>query len=450
ATMYADKIPVFLNFTASKESLEHAAKKCNMKRILTSKKFMHKVKVTLPEGVEIVYLEEVAKNMPADCKSKAIRSLLLPSFMLEKKLFPKSARNIHSTATVLFSSGSTGTPKGVVLTHHNFASNLSGIYRVFNVQSGDSLLGSMPLFHCFGFLSSFWLPLAYHNKIVYHPNPLEANKVGELIQKHKLTIMFGTPTFLNSYARRCKPEQLESLRIVLSGAEKLRQSVAEAFHKTAGVWPIEAYGATELSPGVSVNIPTNTWDIGKKQGKKGSVGHPIPGVLVKAVNADTFEPLPYGEEGLLLVSGPGVMKGYLDEPEKTAEVLKDGWYNTGDLGVIRPDGYINLTGRMSRFSKIAGEMVPHGGVEEALQEALGIEEMTFVVVGKPDATKGEKLIVLHLPIEKEIKDLLAKLKEKEIPNLWIPKANDFHQIEEIPLLGTGKLNLKAINDIPVN
>ena len=447
AVMYADKIPVFLNFTSSKEALEHAAKKCNMKRILTSKRFMSKVKVTLPEGVEVVYLENVAKNMPADCKSKAIRSLLLPSFMLEKKLFPNSARNIHTTATVLFSSGSTGTPKGVVLSHYNFTANLSGLMKVCNVDKSDSFLGSMPLFHCFGFLSAFWLPLTYHNKIVFHPNPLESNKVGELIEKHKLTILFGTPTFLNNYARKCKPEQLKSLRVVLSGAEKLRQSVAEAFHETAGVWPIEAYGATELSPGVSVNIPKHTWELGKKQGKKNSVGHPIPGVVVKTVNPDTFETLGYGEEGLLLVKGPNVMQGYLDEPEKTAEVLKDGWYNTGDLAKIDPDGYITLTGRMSRFSKIAGEMVPHGGVEEALQEALGTEEMTFVVVGKPDKAKGEKLVVLHLPLEKEITDLVKALKEREIPNLWIPKPADFHEIEEIPLLGTGKLNLKAINEI---
>jgi acyl-[acyl-carrier-protein]-phospholipid O-acyltransferase / long-chain-fatty-acid--[acyl-carrier-protein] ligase len=449
AVMYADKIPVFLNFTASKDSLEHAAKKCNMKRILTSKRFMHKIKVTLPEGVEIVYLEEVAKNMPADCKSKAMRSLMVPSFILEKQLFPKSCRDIHSVATVLFSSGSTGTPKGVVLTHLNFTSNLSGLMRVFNVDKSDSLLGSMPLFHCFGFLSSFWLPLSYHNKIVYHPNPLEANKVGELICEHKLAILFGTPTFLNNYARRCKPEQLKSLKVVLSGAEKLRQSVAEAFFETAGVYPIEAYGATELSPGVSVNIPMNVWELGKKQGKKGSVGHPLPGVLVKVVNSESHELLKYGEEGLLMVKGPGVMQGYLDEPEKTAEVLKDGWYSTGDLGKIDSDGYITLTGRMSRFSKVAGEMVPHGGVEEALQEALGTEEMKFVVVGKPDKSKGEKLVVLHLDLGKEIKEIITALKEREIPNLWIPKMNDFHLIEEIPLLGTGKLNLKAINDIEV-
>ena len=175
--MYADKVPVFLNFTASKDALQHAADKCNMKRILTSKRFMHKVKVSLPEGVEIVYLEEVAKNMPSDCKSKAIRSLFLPSFILERKLFPKSAHDVNTTATVLFSSGSTGTPKGVVLSHYNFSSNLSGLLRVCDVDGDDSLLGSMPLFHCFGFLSSFWLPIAYHNRIVYHPNPLNQQKL---------------------------------------------------------------------------------------------------------------------------------------------------------------------------------------------------------------------------------------------------------------------------------
>jgi len=446
AVMYADKIPVFLNFTASEEALAHAIKKCNMKRILSSKKFMSKVKMNLPEGVEVIFLEDLARSMPASCKRNAFLSILMPAFMTSRKLFPKSAKDINSVATVLFSSGSTGTPKGVVLTHHNFTSNLSGLMRVCAVDKKDSLLGSMPMFHCFGFLSAFWLPISQHNKVVYHPNPLESTKIGDIVKEHQLSIMFGTPTFLGNYARKCTAEQMKSLRIVLSGAEKLRQNVADAFFKMSGVYPLEAYGATELSPAVSVNIPQHVWKLGKTQGKKGSVGHPIPGVLTKVINPESGEALNYGDEGLLLIKGPNVMQGYLDEKEKTAEVLQDGWYNTGDLGWVDKDGYITLTGRLSRFSKIAGEMVPHGAVEEAIHEALETEDLKVVIIGRPDAKKGEKLLALHVDLTKEPSELISIMKGKGIPNLWLPKAADFHQLDEIPLLGSGKLDLKKINE----
>ena len=444
AVMYADKVPVFLNYTASKDALEHAVKKCNMKRLVTSKLFLRKIKVTLPESLEIIYLEDIAKNMPSKFKKRAIMQYLAPAFMTEKKLFPKTARNPEAVATVLFSSGSTGTPKGVVLTHRNFSSNLLGMLKVCGMTNKDTVLGTLPLFHCFGFLSAFWLPILNHNKIVYHPNPLEAAKIGEIIQEHEVAVMFGTPTFLNAYARKCKPEQMKSLRVVLSGAEKLRKNVADSFYKTAGVYPIEAYGATELSPGVSINIPKFTWDIGKKQGKEGSVGHPIPGVQVKVVDVDNGSELPHGEEGLLMVAGPNVMQGYLDEPEKTAEVLQDGWYNTGDVAVVDRDGYITLTGRLSRFSKIGGEMVPHGAIEENIHDIIGTTETVAVVAGRPDKVKGEKVVVFHTEFEMEVDELIAKMKERELPNLWIPRKNDFILIEEIPLLGSGKVDLKKV------
>jgi len=447
ATMYADKIPVFLNFTASKDAIEHAIKKCSMKRILTSKIFMKKIKMELPDSVEVVYLEDLRKIITPEMKRNALFSVLTPSKAALKSLCPDSAFDVNSVATVLFSSGSTGTPKGVVLSHRNFTSNLSGMMRVADVGKQEKILGTMPLFHCFGFLSAFWMPLMNHNKVVYHPNPLESAKIGEIVEEHKINVLFGTPTFLNNYARKCKKEQMGSLRLALCGAEKLRKSVAESFFKMSGVYPVEAYGATELSPAVSVNIPNYIWNLGKKPGKNGSVGHPIPGVIVKAVHPETGEDLKYGEEGLILVKGPNVMQGYLDEPEKTAEVLKDGWYNTGDLGSIDSHGYIMLTGRMSRFSKIAGEMVPHGAVEEAIHEALDTEDITAVVVGKPDESKGERLVVFHLEMAKTPSDLIKDMKEKGIPSLWIPKSNDFVKIDEIPLLGSGKLDLQKVKEL---
>ena len=447
AVMYADKIPVFLNFTASKDAIEHAVNKCSMKRVLTSKIFMKKIKMDLPENVEVVYLEDLRKEISGGMKRDALFSIACPSRLALKNLCPDSAFDVNSVATVLFSSGSTGTPKGVVLTHCNFTSNLSGMMRVADVGKQEKILGTMPLFHCFGFLSAFWMPLMNHNKVVYHPNPLESARIGEIVEKYEINVMFGTPTFLNNYARKCKKEQMGSLRLALCGAEKLRKSVAESFYKMSGVYPVEAYGATELSPAVSVNIPGYIWDLGKKPGKEGSVGHPIPGVIVKAVDPESGEDLKYDEEGLILVKGPNVMKGYLDEPEKTAEVLRDGWYNTGDLGSINPQGYIMLTGRMSRFSKIAGEMVPHGAVEEAIHEALDTEDIKAVVVGKPDETKGERLVVFHLKMSKSPADLIQNMKERGIPSLWIPKSNDFIEIDEIPLLGSGKLDLQKVKEL---
>ena len=291
------------------------------------------------------------------------------------------------------------------------------------------------------------MPLTHHNKVVYHPNPLEAVKIGDIIKKHKLNIMFGTPTFFNSYARKCTSEQMQSLRLAISGAEKLRKNIADSFFKMSGVYPVEAYGATELSPAVSVNIPPLIWDLGKKPGKEGSIGHPIPGVQVKIVDIDSHKPVKYGQEGLLMVNGPGVMKGYYGEPEKTSEVLKEGWYNTGDLAKMGADGYISLTGRLSRFSKIAGEMVPHGAVEDAIHDAIETEDIKAVVVGKPDPSKGEKLFVFHLPLQLAPAEIIKKMKEKGIPNLWIPRSDNFIEIQEIPLLGSGKVDIKRINEM---
>ena len=447
ACMFADKVPVFINFTVTKDAVFHAIKKCKMKRILTSRQFLRKVPMDLPEDVEIIYLEDLRKTLPKSCKRKAMMQALLPSSYIINKYCPKSGNDIHTTATVLFSSGSTGTPKGVVLSHHNFTSNLSSLLRMIDLQKDDVVLGTMPLFHCFGFLSAFWMPIMNHNKFVFHPNPMEAAKVGEIVQEHDIHVLMGTPTFLNAYARKCKPEQLQSLRIVLSGAEKLRKNIAEKFKETSGVYPVEAYGATELSPCVSVNVPNKIWDLGKKQGKEGTVGHPIAGVQVKTVDPETYEELENGEEGLLFVHGPGVMQGYLDEPEKTAEVLKDGWYNTGDMAKIDPDGYITLTGRLSRFSKIGGEMVPHGAIEEAMHDILGGSDTQVVITSRPCPTKGEKLYALHLGLDEKIPEMLAELKARQVPNLWIPKANNFVKVEEFPMLGSGKLDLSKLNGL---
>ena len=263
---------------------------------------------------------------------------------------------------MLFSSGSTNLPKGIVLSHGNLNSNIKSVTEVLDLGEEDRILGSLPIFHSFGFLATMWLPLFLNIPVIYHPNPLDAVNIGSLIRKYKCTILFATPTFLLSYIRKCSRTDFQSLRMVITGAEKLPPQIARQFFEKFGILPMEGYGCTELSPVVSINVPENLKNIGKSCGKEGSVGKAIPCVQLKIIDPDTHDELKANAEGLLLVKGPSVMQKYLNDPEKTNEVLQDGWYNTGDIAKIdERKGYLFITGRLSRFSKIAGEMVSHGG-----------------------------------------------------------------------------------------
>jgi acyl-[acyl-carrier-protein]-phospholipid O-acyltransferase / long-chain-fatty-acid--[acyl-carrier-protein] ligase len=272
--------------------------------------------------------------------------------------------------------------------------------------------------------------------------------VSELVRDYEVTFLLATPTFLQAYARRCSPEDFGTLQFVVAGAEKLPERLSLAFEDRFGIRPLEGYGATECSPVVAVN----TRDFrapGFRQvgGKRGRIGHPLPGVSVRIVDPETWDPLPVGVPGLLLVRGPNVMKGYLGKPEKTAEVLRDGWYVTGDIAAIDEDGFLTITDRLSRFSKIGGEMVPHIKIEEQLQELCGATEQQFVVTSVPDGKKGERLVVLHTLAEEELKSAIEKLAQTELPNLWIPRPNQFFHVDELPHLGTGKLDLRRIREI---
>ena len=440
ASYFADSIPVFLNPTVSKEGLEHAMHQCGMKSVLTSRIAIKKLKIELPDGIEAIYLEDLAKGITKGDLFKACIRALLPSRMI-------SNSQAEDTATVLFSSGSTGTPKGVVLSHRNVSSNLNSLSDVCALTKADRVLGHMPLFHSFGFLSAFWLPICNGIPTVMQTNPLDAKAVGENMGKYHCSILFGTPTFLSTYTRRCTEDNFKNLRLAIVGAEKLPTSTAQAFREKFGIMPTEAYGATELSPGVALNAPIKIWQLGKKILREGSVGRPLPGIQVKTVNPDTMEDLPAGEMGLLLISSPGIMKGYLNDPDRTAEVMRENWYISGDMAKIEKDGSIQLTGRLSRFSKIAGEMVPHGAIEEAIHLALESESPEVAVVGLPDPSRGEKLIILHTELSLENDKLIEALRERGLPNLWIPKAQNFKKIDEIPLLGSGKVDLKAIKTL---
>jgi acyl-[acyl-carrier-protein]-phospholipid O-acyltransferase/long-chain-fatty-acid--[acyl-carrier-protein] ligase len=316
---------------------------------------------------------------------------LLPARALAKFAGGQRRATLDDVATIIFSSGSTGDPKGVVLTHYNIASNVEQLNQVFMLHAHDRILGILPFFHSFGFTGTLCLPTATGIGVVFHPNPLDSRVIGALVNKYSVTMLLATPTFLKAYTRRCAPEDFGSLRFVMAGAEKLPDRISQAFEDHFGIRPHEGYGCTECSPAVTVNTTDFRAASFRQVGaKRGSIGHPLPGIAVKIVDPDTLEPVAPNEPGLLLVRGPNVMRGYLNKPEKTADVLRDGWYNTGDIARMDEEGFLRITDRLSRFSKIGGEMVPHIKVEDLLQELAGSTEQTFVVTAVPDEKKGER------------------------------------------------------------
>jgi acyl-[acyl-carrier-protein]-phospholipid O-acyltransferase / long-chain-fatty-acid--[acyl-carrier-protein] ligase len=390
----------------------------------------------------MVFLEEIRKTFtPIKKIGATMKAFLLPPFLLTRRYV--KARKPDDLATVIFSSGSTGAPKGVMLSHRNIAANVEGIGQVIQFTASDRIMGVLPLFHSFGFTGTLWLPLLAGFGVVYHPNPTDAKTIGETVQKYQVTLLISTPTFYAGYLRRCTREQFASLRYLIAGAEKLRGQIANAYQERFGSTILEGYGCTELAPVVAVNTP----DVvdGKESQishKPGTVGHPIPGVAAKIIDPDTEQSLGPGQEGLLLIKGPNVMLGYLNQPNLTEQVMRHGWYITGDVAAIDEDGFIRITDRLSRFSKIGGEMVPHMKVEEVINEAFG--GIASAVTALPDEQRGERLIAFYAQNGVSKEDLWNKLNQSELPKLWIPKRENLYAIDALPLLGSGKVDLKKI------
>ncbi|GAI14588.1 unnamed protein product, partial [marine sediment metagenome] len=317
-----------------------------------SRAFLEKLEsFKAPEGT--VYLEDIMLRISGLARIKA---LLKAMFMPENILLKKKKIDPDDLATIIFSSGSTGEPKGVMLSHHNIISNIESIKMVFKFEKSDRMCAILPFFHSFGYTTTLWCPLILGFSSYYHANPVDGSKIAELVREKCLTTLLTTPTFLLAYIRRAKRDDFASLQAVVVGAEKLKKRVADTFEEQFGIRPLEGYGTTELSPVGALNVKDVVIDdTGQVGVKEGSVGHPIPGVTMKIVDPDSGAALPSGEEGLLMVKGPNVMIGYLDDKEKTSEVLQDGWYNTGDIAKIDEDGFVFLLDRMSRYSKIGGE-----------------------------------------------------------------------------------------------
>ena len=445
AAMLSGKIPVNLNYTASNETLASCAAQCKLETVVTTKPLLDKIPLDVPG--KTIFLEEAAASPTGAEKLIALLLWFLPGPWLERVLSGK-ARGLDDLATIIFSSGSTGEPKGVMLTHFNIASNIEQVGQTFMLDRSDCLLGVLPFFHSFGFTVTLWMPAVLGVGVAYHPSPLDLSAISEIVRDYRVTFLLATPTFLQAYLRRCSPEDFGSLQFVVVGAEKLPERLALAFEDRFGIRPLEGYGATECSPVVAVNAKDFRAPGFRQVGaKRGHIGHPLPGVSVRIVDPDTREPLPLGAPGLLLVRGPNVMNGYLGKPEKTAEVLQDGWYVTGDIAAEDEDGFLTITDRLSRFSKIGGEMVPHIKVEEKLHELIGATEQKFVVTGVPDGKKGERLVVLHTLQPDQIKAVLERLPETGLPNLWTPRPSQFFHVDELPHLGTGKLDLRRIREL---
>ena len=439
AVLLAGKTPVNLNFTAGPEAMSAAIQQCNIQTLLTSRQFLHKAKLDTRPGM--VYLEEVLPQLSRWQKAGAfLAARLLPTRWLQRYYKPRRSTP-QSLATVVFSSGSTGTPKGVMLSHHNVVSNIESVAQIFTLTSHDCLLGVLPLFHSFGFTITLWFPLLTGIGVVYHPNPMDARTIGELVQTHRATMLISTPTFCQMYLRQCPAEAFTTLRYAIVGAEKLRPALAQDFQQKYGVALLEGYGCTEMGPVVAVNIPDVVQD-GQRGHKPGSVGHPIPGVVARVVHPETWQPLPCGTAGLLLVKGANRMLGYLKQPDKTAEVLHDEWYITGNIATVDEDGFVYITDRLSRFSKLGGEMVPHVRVEDAINSIIG--EHASIVTAVPDARKGECLVVLHTQQHLDPDEVWERLCRTDLPRLWIPKREHFYYVEAIPTLATGKVDLQQV------
>lgn len=449
---------VNLNYTLGQDAFDICVQKAKLKYVLTSRAFQEKKPYSLPDGVQYVYLEDLKTQVTGLDKAVAgLHAFVTPAPVLNRLLgFHK--RSADDLITIVFTSGSTGMPKGVMLSYANIASQIIAVNHLFYLKKEDCVLGVLPTFHSYGYAETLWMPLCCPPSLAMHVNPLDAKTVGKMSEEQGVSIIFATPTFLRTYLKRCTKEQFSKVDLVVVGAEKMPPELAEEFKAKFNVAPTEGYGATELSPFTAVNVPDHRCQTVEQQGTKvGTVGRVMPGSIAKTVDPDTHEDTADGCEGLLMIKGPNVMVGYLDEPDKTAEVVRDGWYDTGDLAVIDSDGFIEITGRKSRFSKIGGEMVPHIRVEQAIERVVAAatgsdadsDDITQAVAvsSVPDEKKGERLIVLHKPIPITPEEILKALEPEGFPNLWLPGLDSFYEVPAIPMLGSGKLDLKQLKDL---
>jgi acyl-[acyl-carrier-protein]-phospholipid O-acyltransferase/long-chain-fatty-acid--[acyl-carrier-protein] ligase len=452
AVVCAGKVPVNLNFTAGRSTLESSLRIGEIDTVITA----NAMKAKLPHFPWPERTLDLKTEMDALGGKRTLLPWLIAAWVLPNQWFagllglPKYGD--HEEAGLIFTSGSSGEPKGVVLSHRNILANCWQISSLSILPGSAVMLACLPIFHSFGFTVTMWYPLLRGCRVVSVPSPLETGKIVDAIREESVTVFVGAPTFLRPVVRKTKPGDLRTLEVVISGAEKLPMDLYETYLEKYHIEIMQGYGLTETSPVANVNqpdpaVPTATAT--RQPGRRhGTVGRMMPGMTVRILNPDTKQPQPAGEAGIVAFRGDNIFSGYLKDPEKTAAALHEGWFVTGDLGRFDEDGFLTIEGRLSRFSKIGGEMVPHGTVEARIVESFGCDETdgyAAVVMGVPDATKGEQLVVLSTRDEITADAVREKLTALGLPNLWIPKV--VKRVEKIPVLGTGKLDLKAAKDL---
>jgi acyl-[acyl-carrier-protein]-phospholipid O-acyltransferase/long-chain-fatty-acid--[acyl-carrier-protein] ligase len=443
AAVFAGKIPVNLNFTSARDSIESAKEQAGLSTIITARILAKRLE-DFPWTPQVINLDEILPKMKRAIVGWWLLGLVMPSGVLARVLkIPRVGD--HAEAILLFTSGSSGKPKGVPLSHRNILANVSQFAVMLDAKKDDVMLASLPFFHSFGCTVTLWYPLIEGVRTASYPNPLEAGKIASLVERLAVTIMLATPTFLRAYLRKAEPPQLYSLRLLITGAEKLPDELAKAFEARFGKEVLQGYGLTETSPVVSVNLPepkaAKAGQTVQPCNRLGSTGKLLPGMAAEIRDADTDRKGSLHDTGILWLRGPNIFEGYLHDPERTAEVLHDGWFKTGDIGRFDEDGFLNIEGRLSRFSKIGGEMVPHETVEQKIVSVLPTgehSERVIAIVGVADAAKGEALVLLSC-VDLDLPRLRAALSEIGVPNLWIPKT--LQRVDAIPVLASGKLDL---------
>lgn len=426
--LMAGKVPAMINYsTGAEDNAKYAQKKCKFSTIITFRALLEKIKCPLIPGM--ICLEDVMEEITIINKlGAALRTKLSTASIINS--FPKA--NIDDNVVILFTSGSEKEPKAVQLTHRNIGSNIKDAVEVFELTSEDKMMAMLPLFHVFGHMSQFWLPFLTGMTTVTYAVAYDYKTIPVIMREEKTTMTASTPIFFANYLKESTPGDFQTMRIMVAGADKCPDWLREGYKEKHGIELLEGYGTTETSPVISANTP--------KVNRPGSIGKVLPNVKVKIVDIDTAETLPAGQEGKILVKGDLVMKGYYEDEEQTAEKIKDGWYDTGDIGMLDEDGFLWHRGRFKRFVKIGGEMVSMVRVESVLEEMLPAG-VSCCVVDVPDKVKGAKLVAA---VTEEIDDIVDLLADK-LPPIAIPKQTVV--FPELPKMATGKLDFRTITQM---
>ncbi|PID77502.1 MAG: bifunctional acyl-ACP--phospholipid O-acyltransferase/long-chain-fatty-acid--ACP ligase [Deltaproteobacteria bacterium] len=430
AVMMAGRIPVMINYsTGAEQNARYAQKKCDFKTIITSRALLEKIDCPHVDGM--VYIEDLMDGISGFAKIKAAIKAKLPAKIL-KKLVHSPDEN--DTAVILFTSGSEKDPKAVQLSHKNIYTNVKDASVFFHFEPDNIFLCTLPYFHVFGLTINLWIPVFHGMTMLTYANPLDFAKVCSIVRDGQATFMVGTPSFLWGYLRKSQPGDFDSLKIALAGADKCPDSLRDAFMEKHGIILYEGYGATECSPVISANCPAHN--------TPGSVGRPFPSVQVRIENYETGEECKPGEDGRILVKGDNVMTGYFNDFEQTSLHIRQGWYDTGDMGNIDENGFLWHVGRLKRFVKIGGEMVSMVKIEDVLEQFLP-DNALCCVVEVPDATKGAKIIAV-VTCQLDEKEVLKNM-ARHLPKIALPKQ--FMLMEDLPKMGSGKIDFRAITEM---